>query len=226
MKHLLHLNDPFPDPNQADEDGLLAIGGLLTPARIFEAHCKGIFPWYENDAMPLWWSPAMRGVLPCDNIHVSRSLGRRMRQLPFSFTTDHDFTSVIHDCQHSHGETWITNGMRQVYQTLHHEGRAHSFELWCDDQLVGGLYGVGLDRVFCGESMFSHIPDASKIILVLMCQKLLQLGFSHIDCQFVTEHLSTMGAIEIKRTDYLNLLGGNPDRLRGSWSKLCSKIEN
>lgn len=223
MKHLLLPNTPFPDPHSADEDGLLAIGGLVTPARVFDAHCRGIFPWYENDALPLWWCPAQRGVLPCDAVHCSRRLARRMRQLSFTFSMDRHFADVIEACQNSHGETWITEGMRQVYCALHDQGRAHSFELRDENAtLVGGLYGVALDRVFCGESMFSRIPDASKIVLVLMGQKLSELGFSYIDCQFVTAHLRTMGAHEISRRDYLALLGGDADRLRGHWSRFDS----
>lgn len=208
---------PFPPAQYAQPNGLLTTGGELTPERVFLAHSQGIFPWYEQDEHPLWWSPPTRALFACKQMHCSRSLKKRIRTLNFTISCDHDFSAVIDACQHSHGDSWITPLMRQTYQHLHHQGRAHSYELWVNHQLVGGLYGVALNRVFCAESMYSHITDASKILLIALAHHLTTLGYDYIDCQYLTAHLASMGAFEIPRYHYLHLLHGNPDRLTRTW---------
>ncbi|UJF24819.1 leucyl/phenylalanyl-tRNA--protein transferase [Suttonella sp. R2A3] len=211
-----HLYE-FPDPRAANEDGLLAIGGDLEPARVFSAHCQGIFPWF-SDAQPiLWWSPPVRAVIPCHNVHISRSLKRFVRQNDVRLSFDQAFARVMGYCREVHGESWIDEKMVFSYSELHRQGRAHSIEVWQDDTLIGGLYGVALNRIFCGESMFSLHQNASKIALVSLCLTLSQNHIDYLDCQFLTEHLASMGAINISREDYLSLLTGDPDRLRGSW---------
>jgi leucyl/phenylalanyl-tRNA---protein transferase len=205
---ILDPHDPpeaFPPPSRALKSGLLAVGGDLSLPRLLYAYRNGIFPWFNQGDPILWFSPDPRTVFAPDRIKVGRSLRKRIKQQPFRVSVDEDFAAVIAGCAapraYADG-TWITDDMRAAYIALHRAGHAHSIECWQDHELVGGLYGVAIGRVFCGESMFSRQPDASKIALV----QLGQLGFALIDGQVPNPFLTQMGAVEIARTDYLALL--------------------
>lgn len=209
---------PFPPVSQADASGLLAAGGELTPEQVWLAHQSGVFPWYCENTPILWWAPNPRAIIPTNRLHISRSLAKTLRSGGFRITYDTAFTAVVEYCAQVHGESWITAAVKAAYTALYEEGRAHSCELWIDGELKGGLYGVCLDRVFCGESMFSLVPSASKIVLAELCAHLHRCGITVLDTQFLTPHLVSMGALEIPRDTYQTLLGGNPDRLRGRWT--------
>jgi len=205
---ILDPRDPpetFPPVSRALESGLLAVGGDLSLPRLLYAYRHGIFPWFSEGDPILWFSPDPRTVFAPDQIKVTRSLRKRIKQQPFEISVDRDFAAVIAGCAapraYADG-TWITDDMRSAYRALHHAGHAHSVECWQQGELVGGLYGVAVGRVFCGESMFSRQPDASKIALV----HLGQLGFALIDGQVPNPFLTQMGAVEIARDDYLALL--------------------
>lgn len=202
---------PFPPVEQAeqDPDGLLAVGGDLSPTRLLTAYRHGIFPWYSDDQPILWWSPDPRTVLFPDRIKVSRSLAKTMRRKSYRITFDQAFSLVIDSCakpQPGREETWITHEMQQAYIRLHRMGYAHSVEIWEQNRLVGGLYGVAIGRAFFGESMFSLVPDASKITLVHLAKALEACNFGVIDCQVHTPHLISMGAEEISRRKFIQLL--------------------
>lgn len=208
----------FPPVAHADAHGLLAIGGELTPDQVWLAHQNGIFPWYQPEGPILWWAPNPRAVIKTNNIHQSRSLKRVKKKYHYDIRFDNDFTAVIDHCATVHGESWITPEMKHTYTNLHQQGRAHSCELYVDGALQGGLYGVCLHQVFCGESMFSLMPNASKIVLVELCHWLCKQGICLVDAQFLTPHLQSMGAIEISRQCYMTYLQGDPDRLKGNWA--------
>lgn len=216
---------PFPSPLEADSHGLIAIGGNLSPERVFAAHSQGIFPWFNDDSQAiLWWSPDPRAIFDTSRVHISRSMRRFIRHSSWFISLDEAFAAVMKQCAspqrlgETRHETWITPRMRSVYTTLHRQGRAHSCEVWENDQLIGGLYGVALENVFCAESMFSRRPNASKFALIVLTQHLKSLGIHYIDSQFLTRHLASMGAYEIRRSAYLDLLSDNPDRHRGKWN--------
>jgi leucyl/phenylalanyl-tRNA--protein transferase len=200
----------FPPPEMAEPDGLLAVGGDLCPERLLLAYSEGIFPWYSEDSPILWWSPDPRLVLFPAELRVSRSLRQRIRRGEYSTAVDTDFESVIDACARVHGReeegTWITPEMRDAYITLHRMGHAHSVESLRDGELVGGLYGVALGAAFFGESMFAAATDASKVALVALVERLVERGFTLIDCQVSTEHLKSMGAREILRSEFLRHL--------------------
>jgi leucyl/phenylalanyl-tRNA--protein transferase len=199
----------FP-PVELAEDGLIAVGGDLSPERLVLAYSSGIFPWFEEGQPILWHSPDPRMVLRAESLRVPRSLRKTMRKGPFRVTLDTAFPSVIQGCASSRrpGQkgTWITRGMQRAYQKLHRQGLAHSAEAWSGKQLAGGLYGVSLGGVFFGESMFARSPDASKVAFVTMVEQLLRWGISLIDCQVHTEHLARFGAEEWPRVRYLEEL--------------------
>ncbi len=202
----------FPDPESAvlDPNGLLAWGGDLSPARLEAAYRTGIFPWYSIGQPILWWSPDPRMVLFPDELHISRSMRRCLNSGRFRVTLNQDFRSVIEGCAAPRSyadDTWIIPSMQAAYRDLHAMGLAHSVECWKGDQLVGGLYGIGLGRLFFGESMFSRATNASKTVFVLFVQHLQRNGFRLMDCQLPNEHLSSLGAREIPRTRFLELLG-------------------
>ena len=191
----------FPPVQHAEANGLLAIGGDLQPQRLIAAYAQGIFPWFNANDPLLWWFPTPRLVLYPDELHVPRRLLQRMRQQPFQLSCDKAFTEVIGCCassrQQTGGDTWISASMQQAYTTLHQLGYAHSVECWRDGELAGGLYGVRLDRVFFGESMFTRYSDASKVAFVTLVEYLVQQGVKLIDCQMTTAHLQRFGAREI-----------------------------
>ncbi len=196
----------FPPPNLAEPDGLIAIGGDLSPERLLSAYRSGIFPWYGEGDPILWWTPSPRLVLFPKEFHVSRRLARTIKQNIFSVTADSAFKKIVTSCAEKRSktrpETWITNDMIQAYCYLHELGYAHSIECWHDNRLVGGVYGVSLDRVFFGESMFSDMNNASKIALYALVQHAIKDGIGLIDCQMRTDHLVRLGAREISRTRF------------------------
>ncbi len=212
---------PFPSTDRALDypPGLLAAGGDLSPARLINAYRHGIFPWYSDNEPILWWSPAPRCVLYPADVHVSRRLRRRYNQGQFSLTADQAFAAVIKACAEPRQDqegTWITAEMCAAYIRLFQLGIAHSVEVWLDNKLAGGIYGLALGQVFFGESMFSKYKDASKIALVALCQQLQQWNFSLLDCQISNSHLLSMGAEEISRTDFHQQLkyASEPDHWR------------
>ncbi len=204
-------NQPFPPPCRAltEPDGLLAAGGNLSPRRLLRAYRLGIFPWYSPGQPILWWSPDPRLVLFPEAVNISRSLRKTLKKGVFTVTADTAFAAVIGACAAPRSQetgTWITSEMNRAYVRLHRLGHAHSIESWHEGQLVGGLYGVAVGRVFYGESMFSLMSDASKVALVALAAQLRRWQFTLIDCQVHTEHLSRMGAVEIPRATFLQLL--------------------
>ena len=206
----------FPAVTNADQDGLLAMGGDLSVDTLVSAYRQGIFPWFNKDQPILWWSPDPRMVLVPSEIKISRSLAKKISQQRFSITCNQNFAQVINSCalrsqmpntQMSNGDdTWITASMQRAYNTLHRQGYAHSIEAWDDGQLVGGLYGLALGDVFFGESMFSHATDASKVALAALCCWLRQHDYQLIDCQVSSDHLLSLGAKEISRELFLTSL--------------------
>ena len=196
---------PFPPVTDALEspDGLLAWGGSLVPDRLRRAYRAGVFPWYSDDDPILWWSPAQRCVFDTDGIHVSRSLGRVLRQDRYRVTADRNFSAVIEGCARDREDTWITADMRTAYQEMYRLGHGHSIEVWAGDELVGGLYGLAFGRMFFGESMYSARRDASKVALVSLCRVLQQWAMPWLDCQVPNEHLLKMGARMVPRAEFL-----------------------
>lgn len=200
----------FPPAELAAPSGLLAVGGDLRPERVLLAYRCGVFPWYEEGLPILWHSPDPRMILDPREIHVPRSLEKRLRQRPYEIRFDTAFRRVMEQCaataRPGQDGTWITRDMLAAYTRLHEDGLAHSIEAWSEGQLSGGLYGVSLGRVFFGESMFAHRPDASKIAFVSLCRQLVRWDFTLVDCQVHTDHLARFGAHLVPRSRYLELL--------------------
>jgi len=217
----------FPKPEAAleDPDGLLAIGGNLSQHTLLDAYRQGIFPWYESGQPILWWSPDPRAVIFPDQIRISRSLKKTLKVKPWEIRINTMFKEVVEHCaapRRDQNDTWITQEMKMAYLALHHSGYAHSFEVWLGGKLVGGLYGVLVGGIFCGESMFSLERDASKIALVqlaLLIKDSVEDGF--IDCQIANNHLLSMGAVTIPRDEFiaqLNSLRDEPIFWPDQWS--------
>jgi len=202
----------FPDPNLADEQGLLAVGGDLTPDRLLRAYHSGIFPWYSAGQPLLWWSPDPRMVLFPEKLQVSKSMKTLLRKNVFTVTYNKCFDQVIKNCaevpRSGQDGTWITPEMIKAYNTLHDLGFARSVEVWEGEKLVGGLYGVFLreKQVFCGESMFTKVSNASKFGFIALVHKLKNKGVKLIDCQVYSRHLESLGAEEISRRQFLKFL--------------------
>lgn len=219
----------FPSINSAlkDPDGLLAIGGDLSPERLIHAYRRGIFPWYSQGQPLLWWSPDPRWVLDPEQIKISRSLKKSLKKKKFIITFNMAFEKVIQECavpRKDMSGTWITREMQTSYLTLFKKGYAHSVECWHDDILVGGLYGIIIGKIFFGESMFSRKPDASKVALVHLSNQLSEWGFPLIDCQVHSSHLESLGAIPIPRNTFASLLNKYCNiKNRHSWPE---KIDN
>ncbi|MCS3902764.1 leucyl/phenylalanyl-tRNA--protein transferase [Methylohalomonas lacus] len=193
----------------ADPDGLLAIGGDLSPARILGAYRRGIFPWYSEGQPILWWSPDPRCVIVPSQLKVRRSLRKAMRNRDFRVTCDRAFADVIQACAAPRDgvrDTWITREVNQAYQRLHDMGYGHSVECWQNGRLVGGLYGLAIGHIFFGESMFSRVSDASKTALVWLCEHLNEAGFALIDCQVDSGHLQRLGAELMPRHEFVACL--------------------
>jgi len=206
---------PFPSVSTAlsEPNGLLMAGGNLSPRRLITAYRCGVFPWFEEGEPILWWSPDPRCVIFPKNIHISKSLAKTIRSGRYTVTQNREFRRVMRECaapREGSSGTWVTNSMVDAYCRLHKMDIAHSIETWVDDELVGGLYGIKMGRVFVGESMFSKQNDASKIALVHLAQS---GHFQLIDCQLETDHLTRMGAVCIRRERYIELLNelGNPN---------------
>lgn len=227
----LAADDPFPPVSKAldEPNGLLAAGADLSPARLLDAYRHGIFPWFSPGEPILWWSPDPRMVLFPDELKISRSLAKTLRNADYQVKLDSAFGAVIHACaatpRPGQRGTWITPAMQTAYRRLHELGHAHSVETWRDGTLIGGLYGVALGRAFFGESMFSHARDASKIALAHLCRYLQAHNFGIIDCQMETAHLHSLGARPIPRDDFVARLtalvdGGEPP---GRWP--CDAID-
>jgi len=213
----------FPDPHSADADGLLAAGGDLTVESLITAYSKGIFPWYNEGSPILWWSPDPRLILYPGNFKISASLKQTIRKQTFRVTIDTQFERVIRQCalikRHGQNGTWLTGEMILAYIALHDAGLAHSFEVWNNGNLAGGLYGISLGRAFFGESMFHTMSNASKIALYTLARWTAEREFLFIDAQQSTEHLKSLGAKEIPRKEFLTLLQQalQYPTLRGNW---------
>ena len=210
--HVLSEELYFPAVSQAEEDGLLAIGGDLSTERLMLAYHSGIFPWFNEGQMALWWSPDPRMVLKPKDVYLSKSMRKVLRDNTFKVTYNQNFLEVMLHCKRikreGQNDTWITNSMVEAYLKLHEQGHAISVEVWREDTLVGGLYGIDLKEngVFCGESMFSLESNASKVGFITLSRKLEKQNYHLIDCQMYTEHLSSLGAAEIPREDFLKYL--------------------
>jgi len=207
----LRADDSFPPVSKAlaSPNGLLCAGGDLSPRRLVEAYRHGIFPWYSEGDPILWWSPDPRMVLFPAELRISRSLRRTLARAPYETRVDTAFASVIEACaepRDGHAGTWIVPEMIEAYRRLHELGFAHSVESWREGELVGGLYGIALGQVFFGESMFARATDASKVALVRLVERLRARGCRAIDCQQATRHLASLGAREIPRADFAQLL--------------------
>ena len=202
----------FPNPEEASEDGLLAIGGDLSTDRLLLAYRSGVFPWYEEGQPIMWWSPEERMVLYPSNFNLSKSLQKTINKNTFSISYNTHFSEVIKNCatikREGQGGTWITTEMQDAFIELHKKGHAHSVEVWEEDELVGGIYGIDLakQKVFCGESMYSKVSDASKVGLYYLTEKLKAKNYKIIDCQIYTAHLERLGATEISRKEFLKYM--------------------
>ncbi len=201
----------FPSTSKALEEpnGLLAAGGCLSTQRIINAYQQGIFPWYSAEDPILWWSPNPRLIIFPDKLHISKSLKKTQRKQTFQLSFDNAFADVIQACampRDQESGTWLVPEMQEAYIRLHAEGHAHSIEAWYQGELVGGLYGIAIGRVFFGESMFHTKTDASKIAFAALAQRLTEWGYQLIDCQVHTDHLASLGAKEIPRANFGVLL--------------------
>ena len=200
----------FPAVETASPEGILAFGGDLSPERLLLAYQSGIFPWFEADEPILWWSPNPRMVLFLDELKVSKSMRNILNRAIFKVTFNQDFRAVISNCQNvkrdGQNGTWITNQMIEAYCKLHELGVAKSVEVWKDDKLVGGLYGIDLGHVFCGESMFSMESNASKVAFISLVNQLKSENYQILDCQVYNEHLESLGCREINRDDFIKII--------------------
>ncbi len=209
---MIFLNEDiwFPPVNLADENGLLAIGGDLSYHRLKLAYQSGIFPWYSEQDPILWYSPPERMVLFLEELKISKSMAQILKKDLFKVTFNQNFRAVINQCKTiDRGDglgTWITNDMHEAYVEMHDKGMAKSVEVWLDNKLVGGLYGIDLGKIFCGESMFSKVSNASKIGLIALVEHLKSKQYALIDCQVYNKHLASLGAKEIPRLEFIKIL--------------------
>ena len=226
-------NTLFPAPSTAlrEPNGLLAVGGDLSPERILAAYRQGIFPWFNPGDPILWWSPSPRTVIFPSQLHISKSLRKLLRAGTYKVTFDHCFSDVMRACaeprSHSDG-TWISEEIIAGYTALHHRGFAHSVEVWRDHELVGGLYGMALGKVFFGESMFSRADNASKVGFSHLVRQLLAWDFQIIDCQVANNHLFSLGAVEIPREEFQQLLLNSANKTANypaNWSNIHADVE-
>lgn len=216
---------PFPHPETADSQGIVAVGGNLSPGMLLSAYSQGIFPWFNPGEPIIWWSLDPRFVLYPDNLHISRSMKKFMKQKNLRTTMDQAFAEVIRGCKESprRGQdgTWITDEMEEAYLELHRLGYAHSVEVWLENKLAGGLYGVSMGKAFFGESMFARVSNASKAALIQLSQFLKRRGFDFIDCQQHTAHLESLGAEDVPRAQFLKELDKAllQRTQKGSWNR-------
>jgi leucyl/phenylalanyl-tRNA--protein transferase len=203
----------FPAVDEANPDGILAIGGDLSPERLLLAYKSGIFPWFEEGGPLFWWAPNPRMVLFLDELVVSKSMRNLLNRNIFTVTFNQNFREVISNCQqikrNGQNGTWITNDMIEAYCKLNELGIAKSVEVWQNQELIGGLYGVDLGHIFCGESMFSKVSNASKVAFIGLANQLKIANYKLLDCQVYNEHLESLGCKEIEREDFMRIL--NPD---------------
>ena len=216
----------FPNVEQAleDPDGLLAMGGDLSPERIISAYRNGIFPWYSAGEPLLWWSPSERATIVVGDVHISKSMKRFINKNAMTITLNHCFSEVIKACAQPRGtqaETWISAEMMDAYIKLHKLGLAHSIEVWCNNKLVGGLYGISVGELFCGESMFSQINNASKLAFIALNRHFQSVGGKIIDCQMQTAHLQSLGVKSTPRARFITQLNTGRDTIlkHGCWDK-------
>ena len=225
---LLSYKIDFPQPHLARGDGLLAIGGDLSRKRLLLAYSMGIFPWFSHEDQILWWSPDPRLVLYPGEIRVSKSLKKIIKKNTFKVTVDQAFKQVINSCAEirlqNNEDTWISGDMIKAYCNLHESGFAHSVEAWYKGRLAGGLYGVSLGKIFCGESMFASMSNASKVAFVFLVEHLKKLSFDIIDCQVTTDHLLSFGAREISRKDFLAQLAESLRHPAESFCRLHQRV--
>ena len=210
----------FPDPNTANEDGIVAWGGDLQPSRLLNAYKSGIFPWNTEKDPLIWWSPNPRLIMELNNFKISRSLKKSIKKFTYKFDTN--FTQVLNNCsntpRHNQDGTWLHKQLRESFSILHNAGYAHSVESYLDDKLVGGLYGIVVGKIFCGESMFSHVSDASKSAYAVLIKHLKKWGYDFVDCQVPTEHLKSLGAHEVDREYFLmHLHSQSNERIEHEW---------
>lgn len=230
-KTLIALSDQnvsFPNPENAldDPEGLLAVGGDLSAQRLINAYQHAIFPWFSEGEPILWWSPAERAVIKPEQVHISKSMAKFLRQSSLTITINHAFSSVIDACalpRQTQAETWISPAIKTAYIALHQLGHAHSIEVWDKTQLVGGLYGVNIGGIFCGESMFHQQTNASKMAFIALCQHFSSYNGQLIDCQMMTAHLQSLGVKTNTRTDFLKQLLTHRDDVI---SKHCWQQQN
>lgn len=221
----------FPPAEMSEGNGLLAVGGDLSPERLVLAYRQGIFPWYAKGEPILWWSPDPRFVLYPEKLKVARSMRQTLKKNLFAVTYDRDFQAVMAGCRERRVKgdgTWITDEMFEAYACLHEEGLAHSVEVWSGDNLAGGLYGVSLGRCFFGESMFTRVSNASKAGFIALTRTLQRLGFVLIDCQVYTDHLLSLGAEMIPRPLFLDILkeAAQGPTFKGNWNRMEAFYEN
>jgi leucyl/phenylalanyl-tRNA--protein transferase len=222
---LIRGDQRLADPEQADPRGIVAVGGDLRAERLIDAYRRGIFPWYEEGLPILWHSPDPRFVLRPVDLQVNRSLRKTIRRRPYRLSLDTAFARVIRECARvprpGQNGTWITTEMIEAFERLHAAGHAHSVEAWSNEELVGGVYGVAVGAVFCGESMFALAPDASKVAFVALVEQLARWGFELIDCQVYTDHLARFGAVNWPRKRFLKEIARLRDREvgpEGAWT--------
>ena len=220
----------FPSVNTAskDPDGLLAVGGDLSTTTLTLAYRNGIFPWFSDKSPILWWSPSQRCVIKPSDLHISRRLKQKLKQNKFRVTSDEVFEKVIKACasNRKNSDTWITNEMIEAYIQLHYEGCAHSVEVWDDDNLVGGIYGVIIGSIFSGESMFSRTRDGSKVAIAHLCSGMKKVNMPLLDCQIENPHLRSLGAISLKRDDFIKILKVERDRNINWQFQPCTAWDN
>ena len=221
--HIPQLNKynlSFPHPNEANEDGIVAWGGDLNPSRLVRAYQSGIFPWYAKDDPIIWWSPNPRLIMELDDFKLRRSLKKNLKKFTYKFDTK--FQEIMQKCattprNHQDG-TWINDDIIEAYTVLHGQGIAHSIESYIDGVLVGGLYGLSIGKVFCGESMFADVNDASKAAYAVLIKHLKLWGYEFVDCQVPTNHLKSLGAKEVSREYFLNkLYKYNMEEVKNKW---------
>lgn len=211
--HYLSQDLFFPDVSLTHSSGIIALGGDLSPQRLLLAYKSGIFPWFEDGEPITWWSPNPRMVLFLDELVVTKSMRNILNRDTFTVTFNQNFREVISNCQQikrdGQNGTWITNDMIEAYCKLHELGIAKSVEVWQDGQIVGGLYGIDLGHIFCGESMFSKVSNASKVAFITLVRHLKQENYKFLDCQVYNEHLESLGCREIPREDFISILKDN-----------------
>lgn len=219
----------FPPPSEYESHGIIAVGGDLSIQRLLLAYAQGIFPWYNEEDPITWCCPEERMILKPGDVRVSKSSRNLLNRGKFEVRIDHDFEQVIYQCQNiprpGQEGTWLNDELRDQMITLHHAGFAHSFEAYENSELVGGLYGISIGRVFCGDSMFSKVSNASKITFIEMCRILEANAFDWIDCQVYNDHLASLGASTTSRDHFLSLMAENreKDSLRGNWGELLKR---